>query len=463
MSEVENHFTVFIRLPFNRGDFVDPPPVAWNAAKEKELWEIISRQSKSNELNWKELAERFDVTQPFLLQKAAWLYERQLSQVRAQMRKVGSRQSSTPSPAPGSMSGSAFGGQAMKRDGSGGSQVPSRLSTHARDSPSLRGEVSVPGTPNKVKAPQTLKMGSAATVSHSRSGSITEQRMPLAISRHASKDASTRPTDLRPRATTNQQEPLTRSPKEMQLSSPSSSEQSENETASKPTVSNRLRPSSARNRPQPTRTHQSSHSDEGGDGEDEDEDDSSPFLPFAAASSASTHHQTQDPSATLRGGFGTPPRAVMPTTTRRGTMERIPYTSVRPAVLVPQQMTSSASSNSSGPGSSAPAVRPSQLSAPRHTNPPSSSATPLSPRRAAELAAAGLSPLRRPGSGREGSDGSPSMGSSFSDLDDASVTQSALEEALLSNMQHGGSGGVASRMSTISQALRSRVFDQRGR
>ncbi len=27
MAEVENHFTVFVRLPFNRGDFVDPPPV----------------------------------------------------------------------------------------------------------------------------------------------------------------------------------------------------------------------------------------------------------------------------------------------------------------------------------------------------------------------------------------------------------------------------------------------------
>lgn len=75
-------------------------------------------------------------------------------------------------------------------------------------------------------------------------------------------------------------------------------------------------------------------------------------------------------------------------------------------------------------------------------------------------------------SGREVSDGTPSMGSSFSDLDgmtpdpeddelllidppDASVTQSALEEALMSNMQH---GGMASRMSTISQALRSRYL-----
>ncbi len=47
------------------------------------------------------------------------------------------------------------------------------------------------------------------------------------------------------------------------------------------------------------------------------------------------------------------------------------------------------------------------------------------------------------------------MGSSFSDLDDASVTQSALEEALAHEMNQ---GGVASRMSTISQALRSRYL-----
>ena len=56
---------------------------------------------------------------------------------------------------------------------------------------------------------------------------------------------------------------------------------------------------------------------------------------------------------------------------------------------------------------------------------------------------------------KEGSDGSPSMGSSFSDLDDASVTQSALEEALANEMNH---GSMASRMSTISQALRSRYL-----
>ncbi|KAJ3494088.1 hypothetical protein NLG97_g4302 [Lecanicillium saksenae] len=55
-------------------------------------------------------------------------------------------------------------------------------------------------------------------------------------------------------------------------------------------------------------------------------------------------------------------------------------------------------------------------------------------------------------SSQEGSDGTPSMGSSFSDLDDASVTQSALEEALASHMH-----GAGSRFS-ISQAFRSSYF-----
>lgn len=48
---------------------------------------------------------------------------------------------------------------------------------------------------------------------------------------------------------------------------------------------------------------------------------------------------------------------------------------------------------------------------------------------------------------REGSEGTPSMGSSFSDLDDASVTQSALEEALAREIKEGrGSLGVVGRM-----------------
>ena len=53
------------------------------------------------------------------------------------------------------------------------------------------------------------------------------------------------------------------------------------------------------------------------------------------------------------------------------------------------------------------------------------------------------------------------MGSSFSDLDDASVTQSALEEALVREMgQGGGSSAAGSRISLVGvgRALRSRYL-----
>jgi hypothetical protein len=79
-------------------------------------------------------ADEFDVTLPFLLQQAAWLYDRQLSQVRAQMRKVGNTHSSSPSPALGSVSGSgALGGQAMKRVGSGGALRNANSRTEIKD------------------------------------------------------------------------------------------------------------------------------------------------------------------------------------------------------------------------------------------------------------------------------------------------------------------------------------------
>lgn len=68
-------------------------------------------------------AEEFDVTLPFLLQQVAWLYDRQLSQVRAQMRRVGTTHSASPSPGVGSVAGSGtLGGQPMRRVGSGGEQ-----------------------------------------------------------------------------------------------------------------------------------------------------------------------------------------------------------------------------------------------------------------------------------------------------------------------------------------------------
>lgn len=149
---------------------------------------------------------------------------------------------------------------------------------------------------------------------------------------------------------------------------------------------------------------------------DEDQEASPPFLPFSDAK-AFTPTPPSDPSATLR----ITPKKLLSRRPILGSPTKLD------ANLLPPTVHSSSSSAQSLPQSQN--ARPTQ-------NPLSS----LSPHRRRIV--------------KEGSEGTPSMGSSFSDLDDASVTQSALEEALANEMSH----GVASRMSTISQALRSRYL-----
>lgn len=66
------HYTLLIKLPFARGDFEDPPQVChimlctlivmtrltrmdqveWDATKDKKLWKIISKNSKSADIDW---------------------------------------------------------------------------------------------------------------------------------------------------------------------------------------------------------------------------------------------------------------------------------------------------------------------------------------------------------------------------------------------------------------------------
>lgn len=66
-------------------------------------------------------ADEFHVDLPFLLQQAAWLYERQLLQVKAQLRKVSKPSLTAQSPTLSAGSGSGVaGGHAMARTSSGG-------------------------------------------------------------------------------------------------------------------------------------------------------------------------------------------------------------------------------------------------------------------------------------------------------------------------------------------------------
>jgi hypothetical protein len=172
---------------------------------------------------------------------------------------------------------------------------------------------------------------------------------------------------------------------------------------------------------------------------DDDDDDSPAFLPLPRENEPGVQHM----NSTLR------QQNNIPETSRR---QITGYTPSHPRELV-----SLDSSASSGVAIGSPRAGPQRPT------------EPLSPRRVANLS---RQSSRQQGSANQSSEETPSMGSSFSDLDgtfpssvvlkgvlltvpDASVTQSALEEALLSNMQH---GGMASRMSTISQALRSRYL-----
>lgn len=441
----EDRFTVFIRLPFTRGDFVDPPPVAWSATKERELWEVLSKSSKGHEIDWKGLSQQLQVTEAFLLQQAAWLYERQLSQVRAQMRRMGTRSSNTVSPIPPSNAASVVAAQPMRRTGSGGSRVPSRLSTQTPV-----GETSVPGTPLKSKSLFASNVPVQVGSSQTKVESATHR--PLSHRSSRENDMSSRTHSRRGSI----QQQSTRSPKQEIVHEASSSD--EDMTQSR-MLHRRPNPAAARRtaaarRSQHTRRPSAPQLDE------EDEDESPAFLPFSNTSSETTKGESSIKPDNFSSARGGPPPVSRPAIYRKSTSERV----IPPESRQADPLTSSNSSAAEVLGNRS---RPHQVD-----NRPQGRGhlpDPLSPRQQAALAAAaGLSPRLRKAADKGGhaSDTSPSMGSSFSDLDDASVTQSALEEALLSGMGNttmtmgpGTVGNVANRVSGISQALRSRYFD----
>ncbi|KAF2229049.1 hypothetical protein EV356DRAFT_496582 [Viridothelium virens] len=409
--EPDVHYTVFLRLPFTRGDFVDPLPVDWDAAKDKALWKIISRASNSKDLNWDELSTKFQVTLPFLLQQAAWLYERHFAQVRAQMKKVGA--SNAPSPVPSSGSGPIAGGIAMKRLGSGGSRAPSALSTRSKESAVQKSDGSAPSTPRPGGA--LSRTISKETVTQSRHFLPGGSRHPLSKSIRSPKP-SQKPEQAQKiaddEALVEDGENKSRLPQSSDDSSSESSSESEHLGG---------RSQMFRRMPRFSKRLGAQKGDAAGDDDDE-VDDEPAFLPLNNEGTSAN----QDPSATLRN----PPDAGERIMVRQQQKPSTHRTHSQPQQHHHQRAESLGSSESS-----------TAAGGPQSQRAPG----PLSPRHRAELAK--LSPRLQRGA----SDGTPSMGSSFSDLDDTSVTQSALEEALLSNIQNGRMG---SRMSSISQALR---------
>ncbi|KAL4906793.1 hypothetical protein BDW74DRAFT_176403 [Aspergillus multicolor] len=401
-------FTVLVRLPFPRGGFVDPPPVEWNAAKDQALWDILSRPSKGNDIDWKALAENFDVTLQFLLQQAAWLYDRQLSQVRAQMRKVPNPHSNTPSPAPGSIYASTSLGQPTKTGQGSNSRAPSRLASQTKETPPIRAPI-----PRRTSSGNTVQQ-IKAQASHPGTPTLEtkEPRWESQVRGFSTSRREKTPISATQKSPALEEEDLTSS------SSESNSDDDSDAAAGRKGMGFKRFGRFSIHRPVLR--------------DDDDDDYESPaFLPLSRGHESASHGASgHDLSTTLR-------------------MEQEGVCTVQRRVTAPplalrKSITTESSESSISSGVPATRTRAQRSNHINHAN----------SRRTGEVPP--MSPRRSTISGRDISDGTPSMGSSFSDLDgDTSVTQSMLEEALLSNMQH---GGMASRMSTISQALRSRYL-----
>lgn len=358
-------------------------------------------------------AQEFGVTQPFLLQQAAWLYERHFQHVKAQMTKL--RTSNAPTPVLGSTSQQTVaGGVPMKRLGSGGggaSRAPSSLSIRSRDSPVARTDV-VGGTGTPSMRPELSRTPSAATVTQSRPFlPPSSPRQPVQRSFRSTATSRRTETTPLPAATDSPTTAAAASPPASESTSTSSSSADEDSDAPPARQSQLFR------RPPPFQRHKKTKTalaDVDDTGEDSG-DDSPTFLPFAAAKGGDgTQQPREDISATLRDNAATPPRTtrthpsniVAVQTARANTSATARGKGKQPVHTGKlESSASSVSSTAATPGATAPSE-----AAQQHRR----QLDALSPRHRAELAR--LSP-RRQGTARDGSDGTPSMGSSFSDLD----------------------------------------------
>ncbi|KAI2627239.1 hypothetical protein GGS21DRAFT_545874 [Xylaria nigripes] len=420
----EPTYTVFIRLPFPRGDFVDPPLVNWESSKDEALWDIISKQLSKKDIDCN--AADFQVTVDFLLQQVAWLTERHASQVRAQMRKVTAapRVSPAPSPQPQGPEG-LFSVDPMRYTGSAvRSRAPSSTSIR-KDSPLPRNEQntltsSMRNTPRPLPTRTSSSNNTTFPTRNLVSGVKPSGKSSVDVPRRrlTSLPITTNVDDQDDRdyQDTEEHDPRSPGPNELSPSPPPSSDSSS--SSSSPAQSRIIR------RPPRFQTN------EGPSFVDDDDDEEPAFLPYRVPTGGKSSGK-HDLSATLRGNLGEQHKKPFKESDR----DRFRHSQT------------SDSSTSSFPAS--------------RFAPDKRSSGPLSPRRTMEIVG------RSPGSKSKGysrdSDGTPSMGSSFSDLDDTSVTQSALEEAFASKMQDGSTiSSLKGTMGTISNAFRSRYHTRPG-
>lgn len=360
-------------------------------------------------------AARFEAPFDFLTQQVAYLHHRHDSQVRATLRMApaAARTAAVQSPLPGAEPGTPMARTASGQGQPGRPRAPSQLSVR-KDGPVVRNDASLPNTPRGGTAPsatfggtprpsasrgpsggtpvQASGPGSAAGSLRLRTGMRPPSpRMQSGRQRFSTlNDAS--PSTPGGQAATDPASPMPNSP----VSDGSSDE------SSSPAQSRVIR--------RPPRFQQPQTLDrDGAEGflSDMDEEVQPAFLPYQSKlpseddGSEGGSAQYSDPSATLRGD----PRDFAANAARRL-----------------QNVTGGGRSHGKGKGKETERVLhrsatsdSSGGSAPkRHTGDRGHPSNPLSPRRTAELKGKGLS--------REGSDGAPSMGSSFSDLDGRAIS-----------------------------------------
>lgn len=225
---------------------------------------------------------------------------------------------------------------------------------------------------------------STTTVTQSRVMAPPSPRQPLSRASRTSGESQRRTVPpLEPPPDSSQDEEDSASPGDEASEDSSSEEEDEQPNVARSQAFRRL-PVTARKLPLGTLSSD-------GEAEDDEDDDSGGYLPFAAASKSTK----EDPSATLRNSPKRQNVLPQPPASSKGKARQEPFES------------SASSASSAAPSSQAPSQSNSRPSGRGQGPRPG----PLSPQRKAELAK--LSPRTK----KDASDGTPSMGSSFSDLD----------------------------------------------
>ncbi|KAL7783548.1 Arb2 domain-containing protein [Trichoderma afarasin] len=156
----EPQYTVFIRVPIPRRGFVDPPAVSWDTAKDDALWKILSQHGEID-------SDRFEVPVEFLVQQVAYLNERHQSHTLAQVRKAAAaaKGSAAQSPIPGA-----------DLAGPGHLRTPSALSIR-RDVSMLRNESGTAGPAMNAPARPAMSRNTSATTTVMRDGGGASPRI----------------------------------------------------------------------------------------------------------------------------------------------------------------------------------------------------------------------------------------------------------------------------------------------